>query len=87
MPARSRIPWKYCECGCHSSEVTIGGAYFSYYDDLHGGLWLSTRHHPWLTGEKVKSYAEINRKVRQALKTQKKTLTLQLSELEELDGF
>lgn len=82
--ASKPIPWKYCECGCHSCDVTIGGLYFSYYDDLHGGLWLSTQHHPWLTGQKVASYAEISRKVLQALKAQKDVVKQQLSELEDV---
>lgn len=23
-----KLGWKYCECGCHGHEVTIGGLYF-----------------------------------------------------------
>jgi hypothetical protein len=83
MPKFS-IPWKYCECGCKGSSVTIGGLYFTYFDDLHGGLWFSTQHHAHLTGVMVQSYAAITRRVRQALKAQKAVLAQQTAELEGL---
>ncbi len=82
--AAKHIPWKYCDCGCKSSYATIGGAYFGHYDDLRGGHWFGTRHHPTVTGEKVASIAEINRRIRQALKIQKKLVIQQLSELEDV---
>jgi hypothetical protein len=84
MPKRLRIPWEYCECGCKSSYASLGGAYFGYFDDLRGGLWFSTSHHPYLSGTKVASMGEINRRVYKALKAQIQSLTQQLSELESL---
>lgn len=25
----TRLPWKYCECGCHGSYLDVGPIYFS----------------------------------------------------------
>lgn len=25
---KKRLPWVYCECGCHGHEISIGGLYF-----------------------------------------------------------
>lgn len=68
--ARTRpIPWKYCECGCHSFDVTIGGAYFSYLDTLRGDYYFSVgQHHPSINGKKIGSVQEINAAVREVLK-------------------
>lgn len=28
MPKEKTLNWEYCECGCHGSELRIGGEYF-----------------------------------------------------------
>lgn len=68
--ARSKpLPWKYCECGCHSFDLTIGGAYFSYLDTLQGHFMFSAgQHHPGLYGKRVETRAEIDKAVRDVLR-------------------
>ncbi len=82
--ASKPIPWEYCECGCKSSTVTIGGAYFSFYNDLQGGYWFATSHHPRLMGVRLDSMRAVNQKVRTALKARKIEVQRELSELEDL---
>lgn len=38
------LPWEYCECGCKSSELRIGGVYFHLHWDLKDGWYLSDSH-------------------------------------------
>ena len=48
MPASNQPSWKYCECGCKGSELTIGGQDFWLYNSLKkdpkGSLFLYLGH-------------------------------------------
>lgn len=81
-----QIPWKYCECGCHGSETTVGGVYFSYYLNLTTDeCWLSVGDHmAHVTGKKYKNHEEMNAKILEVLKERKKTLAMEAKELEDL---
>jgi hypothetical protein len=70
MPRPRRIPWKYCECGCHSFDVTVGGAYFSYFSNLRGHYYFSVgQHNPAIYGKRMKSIEAIEEEVRRVLKS------------------
>ncbi len=80
-----KIPWKYCECGCKSSCVTLAGIHFSAYDDLRGGHYLSVGNHCQRAfGKPFKSQKEVDAQVRVRLAERKSEL---LAELKELEGI
>lgn len=87
-----KIPWEYCECGCKSCDVTIGGMYFSYHDNLRGRIYLSQSHHPYLSryAKEFQTMRQVNQEVRRVLrenlpklKAQRDELKTVLAELEE----
>lgn len=39
-----KLPWKYCECGCHGWDLNIAGCYFWLHWDLKSKWTLRTGH-------------------------------------------
>lgn len=58
-----KLNWKYCECGCHCHEVTVGGSYYSIYNDLQGAYLLSQNNDPRYSqyAKKFGSFAEADK--------------------------
>lgn len=76
-----RLPWKYCECGCKSSVLEIGGLHFSLYNDLQGGYFLSEQHGARTAGTKYGSIQAASEVVRTHFAPQKSLLLRQVAEL------
>lgn len=70
LPAkeRRRLPWEYCECGCHGWDLSLGGVYFHLYWDL-GDKWFLSREHGISSTRKIyKSAPEAEAVVIEALR-------------------
>jgi hypothetical protein len=82
-----KIPWKYCECGCHGHEATVGGMYFTTYQSLRKGgkLFLAVgQHHAHLTGKPYNSHQEVDAVIQELLVKRKRELKEQLKQLRDL---
>jgi hypothetical protein len=79
-----KIKWKYCECGCKSSAVTILGLHFSYYDPLDSKrpyLFAQT-HNARTFGRAMPSFQTINEEVRRIVLAHKADIQEELAEME-----
>jgi hypothetical protein len=71
-----KLPWKYCECGCHGWDLSIGGLYFWLFWNLKDEWTLRTGH-GHVGGAEVgvyKSDRGAEQAVRRRLKKAKKEL-------------
>jgi len=61
------LPWKYCECGCHCFELSVGARHFTYFDTLKGQILFYEGHNARLFGREM-SLKKIELTVRTILK-------------------
>jgi hypothetical protein len=72
-----KLPWKYCECGCHGWDLNIGGNYFWLHWNTKDKWTLCKDGHGFTLGTEVGVYKTdrgAEGAVRRALKKAKKEL-------------
>jgi hypothetical protein len=75
MSKSKKFNWKYCECGCHGFELSVGGQYYWCLDRLDGTFILN-QGHAWMSGSlgEFKSWKEVNNYVKNDLNKIRKEL-------------
>lgn len=92
-----RLPWKYCECGCHGHQLDILGESFwvgTYFKDPNNGDYTIERinlhsGHSWtapLIGT-YKSWEEIDAEVLKRLKEKAEKIKEELKLIEEVEAW
>lgn len=79
-----KIKWKYCECGCKSSTVTILGLHFSYYNPLDSKrpYRFAQTHNARTFGRDMASIEAINEEVSRIVRGQMALMKQEIVELE-----
>ena len=82
-----KLDWKYCECGCHGHEVSVGSVDLWLYNDLKGKFYLHRGHgHSSEAISVLPTWEAANDAAVEFLKQQMKSVKLDLKRMKAVVG-